>query len=143
MKASVGDGIIVKSTRLGGAVREGRIVDERHADGSPPYLVEWADHGQPVLVCPGPDAHLMSTAHPGGADAAAGPLAAQHVRSWQVRVDLFEAEDEISAHAVLITQAPAYLDARGTAASRSSGQEVAEIADEIAARGRSGGFLIG
>ena len=38
MKASVGDGIIVKSTRLGGAVREGRIVAVRHADGSPPYL---------------------------------------------------------------------------------------------------------
>jgi hypothetical protein len=48
---------------------------------------------------------------------------------------VFEAEHEISAHAVLITQAPAHLDARGTAAGRSSGQEVAEIADEIAAAG--------
>jgi len=135
MKASVGDRIIVASTRLDGPVRDGRIVEVRHADGSPPYLVEWADNPQQVLVFPGPDAHVQAAgaAGPAGtAQAAAGTSSERHVRSWQVRIDLFEAGDDTTAHAVLVTEAPAHLDASGSAHRRSGDPEVPEIGDEIA-----------
>jgi hypothetical protein len=60
MKASVGDRIVIASATLDRPVRDGRIVEVRHADGSPPYVVEWSDNGQQGLVFPGPDAHVVS-----------------------------------------------------------------------------------
>jgi hypothetical protein len=132
MKASVGDRIIVASTRLDGPVRDGRIVEVRHADGSPPYLVEWADNAQQVLVFPGPDAHVETAVPAGTAPAAAGGAPERHIRSWQVRIDLFESGGETNAHAVLITDAPQHLDARGHAHRKSGDPDVPEIGDEIA-----------
>ncbi len=131
MKASVGDRIIIAATRLDGPVRDGRIVEVRHEDGSPPYLVQWADTGQQALVFPGPDAFVQS-AEPGTPEAEAAHAPLRHVRSWQVRIDLFEAGEETSAHAVLITEAPQHLDARGKAHRRSGDEDVPEIGDEIA-----------
>ncbi len=134
MKASVGDRIVIASTRLDGPVRDGRIVEVSHPDGAPPYLVEWSGDGHRALVFPGPDAQLVrgEPQHPTARVAEAGPTL-RHVRSWQVRVDLFESGGETTAHAVLSTEAPTQLDARGTAHRRSGDEDVPEIGDEIAA----------
>lgn len=129
MKASVGDRIIIASTKIDGPVRDGRIVEVRHTDGTPPYLVKWSDLEQPALVFPGPDAHVeAATAEP----AADRPVPVLHVRSWHVQVDLFEDADETNAHAVLVTQSPTHLDAHGTARRKAGDRDIPEIGDEIA-----------
>jgi len=58
MKAAVGDRIVSESGVVGGHVRDGRVVEVRHEDGTPPYVVEWADTGERTLVFPGPDSHV-------------------------------------------------------------------------------------
>ena len=58
MRASVGDRIVTASGVVGGAVRDGVVVELRHEDGSPPYLVEWADTGERTLVYPGSDSYV-------------------------------------------------------------------------------------
>jgi hypothetical protein len=63
----VGDHIVIASNKVDRDVRQGRIVELKHEDGSPPYVVEWTDApGHTVVVFPGPDAHIE---HP---EAAAG-----------------------------------------------------------------------
>ncbi|TKK87812.1 DUF1918 domain-containing protein [Herbidospora galbida] len=60
MKAAMGDRLIVE----GGSDHESRkigvITEVRHEDGTPPYLVRWADDDHESLVFPGPDAHVVS-----------------------------------------------------------------------------------
>ena len=58
MRASVGDRIVTAAGGGGGAVRDGAGVELRHEDGSPPYLVEWADTGERTLVYPGSDSYV-------------------------------------------------------------------------------------
>lgn len=53
MKASVGDRILVPGTRVDDPPREGEVIEVRHDDGSPPFLVRWSD-GQTALCFPGP-----------------------------------------------------------------------------------------
>jgi hypothetical protein len=132
MKAAIGDRIVIASTRLDGPVRDGRVVELRHPDGSPPYLVEWSDDGQQALFFPGPDAHLV--AEPADHPAASADTASsgRHVRTWQVRVDVFESGDQTSAHVVLRTDSPTHLEATGTARRRPGDPDVPEIGDEIA-----------
>ena len=74
---------------------------------------------------------MLSQAHTGAAEAA-GPWQVRHVGSWQVRVGLFETEEEASVHAVLITEVPTQLDRRGTSSHPSGERDPAGIADEIA-----------
>ena len=71
MKASVGDRLVLASSMVDGAVRDGTVVAVRHADGSPPYTVRWHDTGEESLVFPGPDAHVERGAEP--AEGAARP----------------------------------------------------------------------
>jgi hypothetical protein len=52
--------------------------------------------------------------------------------SWRVNIDLFESGDETTAHAVLVAEAPARLDARGAAHWNPSDAAVPEIGDEVA-----------
>lgn len=70
MFAAVGDRLVVHSVHVGGPVRDGEIVEVRHADGSPPYVVRWSDTGHEGLVFPGPDAVIHHFEHdltpPGG-----------------------------------------------------------------------------
>jgi hypothetical protein len=54
--ARVGDWIVVHGRTLDDPVREGRIDELLHADGSPPYLVHWLDDDRRSVVFPGPDA---------------------------------------------------------------------------------------
>lgn len=150
MRASVGDRIVVASNRIEGPVRDGRIVEVRHPDGSPPYVVEWSDTGERALVFPGPDAHVehfvgeTGAGGPGAAEAeptatVAGmptqrlaPPGARHVKSWRVDVDLFETGEETTAHAVLMAEAPEHVEARGHAHRNPIDRDIPEIGDEVA-----------
>jgi hypothetical protein len=55
-------------------VRDAEILEVRHPDGTPPYLVRWSDTGHEALVFPGPDATVENYEHgaASGADHTAG-----------------------------------------------------------------------
>lgn len=71
MRAAVGDLIVNRPGVVGGHVREGVVVELRHPDGRPPFVVEWSDTGERTLVFPGPDTKIER--HAGGTGDAAGP----------------------------------------------------------------------
>jgi hypothetical protein len=58
MKAKVGDRLILEGTHVGDPRRAGVIIEVRHEDGSPPYLVRWLDDAHEALVYPGVDGHI-------------------------------------------------------------------------------------
>ena len=60
LHAHVGDQLVILSTTLDRPVRDGEITETRGPDGSPPFLVRWADDGRTTLVFPGPDARVHS-----------------------------------------------------------------------------------
>ena len=72
MKASVGDHIIIEGHKQGEPVRDGRVVEVRTENGSPPYEVEWSDNGHVTLFFPGPDAKVQHFAHESGRKVATG-----------------------------------------------------------------------
>ena len=59
MRAQVSDWIVIESAKLDGPRRAGQVVELRHPDGSPPYLVHWMDTGETTLTFPGPDARVL------------------------------------------------------------------------------------
>lgn len=59
MLAHVGDKLVAENTHVGEARRVGVIIEVRHDDGTPPYLVRWLDDGHEALVYPGPDARVQ------------------------------------------------------------------------------------
>jgi hypothetical protein len=63
MYATVGDRLVIPGRRIGEPERDGEILEVRHGDGSPPYLVRWADTGREGLVFPGPEAHVQHFEH--------------------------------------------------------------------------------
>jgi hypothetical protein len=67
MQANVGDRLVVLSRHLDEHLRSGEIVEIHGTDGSPPYLVKWADEERTALVYPGPDAHVEPAAARGRA----------------------------------------------------------------------------
>lgn len=127
MKASVGDRIVIASDRLDRPSRDGRIIECRNADGSPPYLIEWLDTGRTALFFPGSDAHVE---HLGGVETPHEP--SRHVKTWRVELNLFESGDSTTAHATLVAEAPG-IDAVGKARRRPDAADVPEIGDEVAA----------
>lgn len=48
----------MEGTHVGDRRRIGVVVELRHPDGSPPYMVRWLDDGHEALVFPGPDARI-------------------------------------------------------------------------------------
>ncbi|WP_373282467.1 DUF1918 domain-containing protein [Nocardia takedensis] len=60
--AVIGDRLHIHGTVVGRADHRGEIIDVRGPDGSPPYVVRFAD-GHESLVYPGPDAVIE---HDGG-----------------------------------------------------------------------------
>ena len=58
MRASVGDRLVVRGTHVDEPDKDGEIIEVRHQDGSPPYLVRWSSDGHEALVFPGPDAQV-------------------------------------------------------------------------------------
>jgi hypothetical protein len=64
MKAQIGDRLIMESIHVGEPRRIGVILELRHPDGTPPYLVRWLDNGHEGLVFPGPESRVEpTTAH--------------------------------------------------------------------------------
>ncbi|HTW13875.1 MAG TPA: DUF1918 domain-containing protein [Nocardioides sp.] len=66
MYATVGDRLVVHSSTVGGPDRDGEILEVRHTDGTPPYVVRWEDTGRESLVFPGPDATVQHFEHEPG-----------------------------------------------------------------------------
>ena len=54
MRAEIGDRLHVRGRTVGTSEREGEVLEVRGENGSPPYLVRFAD-GHESLVFPGPD----------------------------------------------------------------------------------------
>ena len=137
MRASVGDRIVIASNRLDHPLRDGKIVECRNVDGSPPYLVEWSDTGQTGFFFPGPDAHVQhfadeDTGLRAGGDQPSGEVQPQrHVKTWRVEVSLFESGDDTTAHAVLVAEVPG-IDATGHAYRHPHDPDVPEVGDEVA-----------
>ena len=72
MKAKVGDFLVIKGTTVEQHDQRGVITEVRSADGSPPYVVRWAnDHI--ATVYPGPDALVVTAAEQEAADARGKP----------------------------------------------------------------------
>jgi hypothetical protein len=132
MKAALGDRIVVVSARLGQAAREGRIVELRQEDGSPPYVVAWSDTGQRGLYFPGTDSHIEHDG--GGPDAPPAGRSTEppHVKTWGVTIHVYEQGSDTSAHVVLHAEAEPSLQARGYAHRAEGDADAPEIGDELA-----------
>ena len=63
MHAKVGDRILIAGNRVGQPERNCEVLEVRHANGEPPYVVRWADNGHEDLFFPGPDAAVVGVAH--------------------------------------------------------------------------------
>jgi hypothetical protein len=61
MKAQVGDRLVIESAHVGEVRRVGVVLELRHPDGTPPYLVRWEGSEQEALVFPGPEARVETT----------------------------------------------------------------------------------
>ena len=127
MKAFVGDRYVQASGVVDGPVRDGVVVELRHLDGSPPYVVEWSDSRERTLVFPGPDAHVERDATQDGVEAAGPPAVV-----WKVQVTVTREGPETTAHAVLAPGVPDRLGAVGHSRRNPHDGEVAVIGDEVA-----------
>ncbi|WP_265520795.1 dsRBD fold-containing protein [Oerskovia flava] len=131
MKAAVGDRIVTASGVVGGAVRDGVVVELRDPAGAPPYLVEWSDTGERTLVFPGSDSYVEHT--PGARDASGTPSApSTSSKVWRVQVAVLEDDGRTTAEAVLVADAPDRLRAIGEARKDPGDVDVPAIGDEIA-----------
>jgi hypothetical protein len=63
MFAQPGDRLVIHGHRVGESDRDAEILEVRHQDGTPPYVVRWSDSGHEALVFPGPDAFVQHFAH--------------------------------------------------------------------------------
>ena len=63
MHAARGDRLVIRSPQVDHPDRDAEVLEVRHADGSPPYVVRWSDTGHEGLVFPGPDAFIQHLEH--------------------------------------------------------------------------------
>jgi hypothetical protein len=63
MQASVGDLLVVRGAHVDEPGQDGKIIEIKHPDGTPPYVVRWSDNGHESLVFPGPDAYVQHVEH--------------------------------------------------------------------------------
>ncbi len=132
MKAKTGDRIVITPPTLGGAIRDGEVLEARGKDGGPPFLVRWSD-GHEGLIYPGAGTFI----HEPEAQAApparkATPPVLAHVRDWTVRISVFEAGDDTDAQVVLVADSPTHLTASGHSHRGDKDDLVPEIGDEVA-----------
>jgi hypothetical protein len=59
MRAKVGDRLVIGGNRAGSPVRACEVVEVRHENGEPPYVVRWNDSGLQGLFFPGSDAYVL------------------------------------------------------------------------------------
>lgn len=122
---------MVASTVVDQPPRDGQVVEVRHPDGSPPYLVEWSDTGERTLLFPGADSRVST--HERAAEQAGRASATQATEKvWTVQVRVHEEGDETTATAVLGVAAPARLDAEGSSHRNPRDPANAIIGDEVA-----------
>ncbi len=144
MRAKVGDRIVLAAVHVDDSTRDGEIIAVQGKDGAPPYEVRWSD-GHVGVIYPGPGAVLRIGDHGAGGQqpaadkpkaphqaATEGGAASAHVREWQVRVSIFESDDDTSASVVLLSDSPLHLKAHGTSHRSSRDPDIPEIGDEIA-----------
>jgi Domain of unknown function (DUF1918) len=86
MRAHVGDRLIIDSD----GTRTGLIIGVPHPDGSPPYIVKWAD-GHIAMVSPGDFARIVPEARAPGPPSEHS-AAADSVRSGEQRGDVVRHE---------------------------------------------------
>lgn len=127
MKASVGDRIVTASGVVGGATRDGVVVECPHGDGTPPYRVRWADTGEETLVFPGSDT-VVDHAEPVFVPDDAGGA---RTLTWQVEITLNESSGSTTAEATV--RGLPEVRAVGHARKAPEDPEVPQIGDEIAA----------
>ncbi|HUY66200.1 MAG TPA: DUF1918 domain-containing protein [Acidimicrobiales bacterium] len=60
MRAKIGDRILIGGHRVGQPDRDCEVLEVRHPNGEPPYVVRWGDTGHEDLFFPGPDAAVSS-----------------------------------------------------------------------------------
>ncbi|MBE1877396.1 dsRBD fold-containing protein [Myceligenerans pegani] len=130
MKAAVGDRIVTASGVVGGATRDGVIVECPHGDGTPPYRVRWSDSGEETLVFPGPDT-VVDHAEPVFAPDATGRAGGSRTLTWQVEITLNESSGSTTAEATV--RGLPEVRAVGHARKAPEDPEVPQIGDEIAA----------
>ena len=128
MRAAVGDHVVISSNEVDRPVRNGEIVGVRHDDGTPPYIVRWADTGRVGLLFPCVDARVEH--HAGEPAEVQQPD--RPVKTWRIQVDVYESGDETTAHAVLMQDAPAQLDSEGRARRHPRDPAVPLVGDELA-----------
>lgn len=131
MKAQKGDRIVLAGEQVDRPTRDGEILEVRGKDGAPPYLVRWSD-GHTGLLYPGPGSVLrIGTGHGEGT---AAPTAehAKPVKEWQVRVSIFESDDDTTAKVVLVADSPETLSATGESHRSGEDAPAARIGDEVA-----------
>ncbi|MBL0884864.1 dsRBD fold-containing protein [Myceligenerans indicum] len=130
MKASVGDRIVTASGVVGGATRDGVVIECPHGDGTPPYRVRWADSGEETLVFPGSDT-VVDHAEPVFVAGATGGADTARTLTWQVEITLNESSGSTTAEATV--RGIPEVRAVGHARKDPQDAEVPQIGDEIAA----------
>jgi threonine dehydrogenase-like Zn-dependent dehydrogenase len=56
--AKIGDRIVIDPQRRGRYERECKVVEVQGRNGTPPYIVRWAESGKLALYFPGRNAHV-------------------------------------------------------------------------------------
>ncbi len=133
MKASLGDRVLVASGRPGHS-RLGRVVQLRHPDGTPPYVVLWADTGLESLYFPKADGVVE---HVEGAEAeveVAEPDEGVRVaKTWHVDLYVTETGTQTSVRAILHEDEDAGVVASvGRAVRDPEDPNIPEVGDELA-----------
>src|SRR6478609_1870793 len=62
MHAQVGDWLVVEGHKIDQMPRRAEIIAVPSADGGPPFTVRWLDSEHVAVVCPGPDARVITAA---------------------------------------------------------------------------------
>ncbi|KGM11472.1 hypothetical protein N868_09050 [Cellulomonas carbonis T26] len=132
----MGDRYVQASSVVDGPVRDGEVVELRHPDGSPPYVIRWSDTGERTLVFPGPDAHVEHAGGPatgvaGGGDDEGGTRPAGPAVTWRVQVTVSHDGRDTVAQAVL-SGAPERVDSVGRSRRDPHDPSLPRIGEEVA-----------
>jgi hypothetical protein len=123
MRAFLGDKVFVDSGRAGHE-RSGRIVELRHLDGTPPYVVRWDDTGAEEVHFPRGDGRIE---RPGG------PHPDDQVERWSVDIDLVSDGTRTTAVAVLHEGPEGVVTGEGTAVRHDGERDDPAVGDALAA----------
>lgn len=129
MKASVGDRIVVASRRVDGHVRDGEVVELRHPDGTPPFVVRWSDTGQTSVFYPGVETRVVSTSSDVDEDQ---PRSSVTAKTWTIQVSIIEDGDSTTVDAELLAGPVAGMHAEGMAHRNPADLGVSKIGEEVA-----------